>query len=208
MAVNVNAFFLKNPIGMASIGVGSPLGDQASMYPESGPAILWGQGTPDGDRAPFTLVNKGSLYISVNQTDDTHVLWQKVDEGGDDADWLLVSHSDVVSQWGGILDISNSAEEQVVFHAVAEILITEIGLLWNEATDSTVMTGDTTIGIATGTGEIVAATVYDISQSSGDYQALTIADGQVAAGESVFWSHDQAASSPGTCFLIVKYHLV
>ena len=208
MTVNTVAYFLQNPETEDALGVGLRSGDQAALQPEAQPAILWGQGTPDGDRAPFTSVNKGSLYMSTNQTDDTHVLWQKVDEGSDDDDWILVSNGTQVAQWGALIDISAADAEQVVFHAVAEILITEIGLLWNEATNSSTMTGDITIGVASGGGQIVAADVFDVSQASGDYQALTIVDGQVAAGESVFVSHDQAASAPGTCFVIAKYNLV
>lgn len=208
MAVNTNAFFLKNPVGMDTIGAGTGAGDQASMHPEVQPVILWGQGTPDGDRAPFSLVNKGSLYISVNQTDDTHVLWQKVDEAGADDDWLSAENATIVSQWGDIFDISAGPAEQVVFHAVAEILITEIGIVWNEARSSTVTTGDLQIGVATGGEEIVAAVVFPPSKATGDYQALTIVDGQVSAGESVFASFDDATTEPGTYFIIAKYHLI
>ena len=207
MAVNTNAFFLKNPVGMDTIGAGGGGGDQASMHPEAQPAILWGQGTPDGDRAPFNLVNKGSLYVSTNQTDDTRVLWQKVDEGGDNADWVL-SNVTNVAQWGVLFDISEGPAEQVVFHAVAEILITEIGLLWNEGRSSTVTTGDVQIGVATGGEQIVAAVVFPVSKATGDYQALTIVDGQVSAGESVFVSFDDATTEPGTFYIIAKYNLV
>lgn len=61
-----------------------------SLTPEGAPTVLWGVGTPDGDASPFNLVNKGSLYLCVNNTDDQACVYQKVDEGGDDADWVLV----------------------------------------------------------------------------------------------------------------------
>lgn len=61
-----------------------------SLTPEGAPTILWGVGTPDGDASPFNLVNKGSLFLCVNNTDDEACVYQKVDEGGDDADWVLV----------------------------------------------------------------------------------------------------------------------
>jgi len=208
MAVNTVAYFLQNPPAIDGLALGSQVGDQSAMQPEPQPAILWGQGTPDGDRAPFTSVNKGSLYMSTNQTDDLHVLYQKVDEGSADTDWILVSNGTQVAQWGGLFDISASDSEQVVFHAVAEILITEIGLVWNEATNSTVMTGDIAIGVASAGQQIVATVVFPISKASGSYTALTIVDGQVSAGESVFVSIDQAASAPGTFFVVAKYNLV
>ena len=87
MAVNTVAFFLQNPVAMS--GTGAPVGAGGSMFPETAPSILWGQGTPDGDRAPFNLVNKGSLYLQTDATDDASHVYQKVDEGGDDADWVV-----------------------------------------------------------------------------------------------------------------------
>ena len=78
MAVNTQAFFLTNPVDSLQDG-GISIG---AMHPETQPAILWGQGTPDGDRAPFNVVNKGSIYMQTNATDDTPAVWYKVDEGG------------------------------------------------------------------------------------------------------------------------------
>ena len=91
MAVATNAFFL---VGGGPVGAGLPNYSAAGgTYPEGAPAILWGQGTPAA-LAPWTLVNKGSLYMSVNQTDDTTALYMKVDEGGDAADWKRVFAED------------------------------------------------------------------------------------------------------------------
>ena len=213
MTANAVAFFLREPESISGAGATWPHGE-AGLYPEEPPVILWGQGTPDGDRQPFLGANKGSLYISTNQTDDTLVLWQKIDEGGDDADWVQVVDTGgtnvQVDQWGSLIDISVSAVEQVVFHAVAEILITEIGLVWNEATGASVGgPGTIDIGVTSGGEEIVAEVAYDVSQASGDYQGLTIADGQVTAGQSVFVAHStQAASANGTCFVVAKYTIV
>lgn len=57
------------------------------------PVVIAGKGTPDGDRAPFNVVAKGSLYLCMDNTDDASHLYQKVDEGGDDDDWLVVPAS-------------------------------------------------------------------------------------------------------------------
>lgn len=57
------------------------------------PCIMCGKGTPNGDAAPFNAVAKGSLYLCMDNTDDASHLYQKVDEGGDDADWLIVPAS-------------------------------------------------------------------------------------------------------------------
>lgn len=82
MVDNVRAFYLLPPqLAEFGGGVGS------ALWPEAAPGVLWGQGIPQGERAPFTVVNKGSLYSQVNATDDESCVWMKVDEGGDDADW-------------------------------------------------------------------------------------------------------------------------
>ena len=81
MAVNTVAFFVNNP---------DPATKQTALVPERGPTKLWGQGTPDGDREPFLSAQKGSTYIQVDATDDTGHIWQKVDEGNDNDDWVLL----------------------------------------------------------------------------------------------------------------------
>jgi hypothetical protein len=79
MATNTSAFLVVNP---------NPAKKQPAMTPEPAPTFLWGQGTPDGDREPFLNAQKGTLYFAVDTTDDDNHIWQKVDEGGDDADWV------------------------------------------------------------------------------------------------------------------------
>jgi hypothetical protein len=79
MTTNTAAFFVVNP---------DPAKKQGSLAPERAPTFLWGQGTPDGDRDQFLAAQKGSLYFEVDATDDTTLVWVKVDEGGDDADWV------------------------------------------------------------------------------------------------------------------------
>jgi len=204
MAVNTVAFFLQEPQGMSSLGAATWPWGESGMYPEDPPIILWGQGTPDGDRAPFVSANKGSLYLQTDAADDMACLWEKVDEGGAGSDWI--KPQTMVDQWGALVDISAAASEQVIFHAVTDVTITEIGIVWNEATAASgALEGDITIGVTTGGGEIVAATSYPVSKASGAYTALTIVDGEVDAGESVFASHDQAAGANGTYFIVAKY---
>jgi hypothetical protein len=80
MATNTVAFFTNSP---------DPATRQIALVPERAPTDLWGQGTPDGDREPFLSAQKGSIYRQVDATDDAPLLWLKVDEGGDDADWVV-----------------------------------------------------------------------------------------------------------------------
>jgi len=61
---------------------------QGALAPEKAPTWMWGQGYPDGDLDPWLSMQKGSLWTQVNASDDDTCLWQKVDEGGDDDDWV------------------------------------------------------------------------------------------------------------------------
>ena len=227
MAESTAAFFLQVPPDFG-LGTAGAIAAPQALSPEGPPSILWGRGTPNGDLPPFNSVNKGSLYMAVDQTDDSGLsLWSKVDEGGDNSDWVAVlldsqalltladftaaaaiQAKQQVAVWGPLVDVSAADSEAVVFHAVAATEIAEIGLLWEEATDSSgVEVGDVTIGTATGGAQIVAATAYAVSQASGDYQALTIAEGTLAAGDSVFVSHDQIAEA-GTYRVVAKFYEV
>ena len=236
MADSVHAHFLI-PSGSSVGGAGLVPAPGAAMDEEGQPAVLWGQGTPDGNLAPFNLVNKGTLYMEVNGTDDQTHIWLKVDEAHltGSADWArilvenhaLIDTSDMATaagilieqlevnarvttaMWGDLVDISAADSEQVVFHAVASVEITELGILWEEATGASgAAEGDITIGTATGGAEIVAATSYIVSKATGAYDALSAAEFTLAAGDSVFMSHDQAAGAAGTYRLVAKYYLV
>lgn len=199
MAVSTNAFFLQNPKALGGI---NNVPHEEGLYPESPPAILWGQGTPT-NIAPFTSVNKGSLYLCVNNADDVPSVYVKVDEGGDADDWVMGGSPFLVVS--PIFDISASDSEQVLMHAVSELIVVQAGLIYVEATAASgAAEGDMTIGVATGGAQIVAATAFQVSKASGAYQALTIADGEVAAGESVFASHDTADSANGTVLVQLK----
>ncbi len=280
MADSVNVHFLF-PLGMKQGGAGLVPAPGAAMDEEGQPAIMWGQGTPDGNLAPFNLVNKGSLYMAVNQTDDTTALWQKVDEGGESgtADWarVLVENEATaviatgdISATAGILgsqlaaaaaivsgqildgtllnvdvnasaaiaysklnltgavlvedletnalsnilvlpdqiDISATAAETIGFHAVAALTITEIGLICEEATPATgSVDGSIKFGTATGGGQITAAIPYTASQAVGDYQALALASGLMAAGTTMFINHVDAGTTPGLFRIMIKYDL-
>jgi hypothetical protein len=196
----------------------------AALDEEGQPSVLWGQGTPNGDLPPFNLVNKGSLYFSVNNADDSAAVYMKYDEGGDNSDWVAI----LAGINGGVLaealeenarthivvlptqvDISAVASEVVEFHAVAALTITEIGLIWEEATGpSEAVLGDITIGISTGSDEIVSAVngAYAVSQAIGDYQGLTLTTGAMTAGQELFLSHDQADDT-GKYRVQIKYYL-
>lgn len=132
MTDSTRAFFLW-PIGsgeMGSAGLIPPVG--SALHPEGSPSVLWGQGTPNGDLAPFSVVNKGSIYLCVNNTDDQACIYQKVDEGGDNNDWVLVFAENHAK-----IDTSDIA-------AAAAILLTQM-----EALDSAKMIVGSSSNVAT-----------------------------------------------------------
>ena len=201
MTASTNAWFLlQSMLG----GAGVVSGPSGAVQPEEAPAWLWGNGTP-GAIVPFTTVQKGSLYSEVNATDDDPHLWMKVDEGGDTADWVSVGNTGIVVVKTELFDISANDYERVVFHAVTACEILEIGILYNEATAASGLEGgDLTVGTASAGAQIVAAYTYTASQASGTYIALTLVSGALAAGTSVFASHDIASGATGTFFLQMK----
>ena len=57
------------------------------------PAVSWrllvGTGAPVGASYPFLQACKGSIYLRTGQTDDLSSMYFKVDEDGNDGDWVL-----------------------------------------------------------------------------------------------------------------------
>lgn len=213
MADSNLAFFLHNPKGDAAAGAPDG-GGPGGMYPETQPAIMWGQGTPNGDLAPFNLVNKGSLYLQVDATDDTACAWVKMDEGGDNADWRLIGESEGTSKGlrvtrSALYDISAVDSEQTLMAAEAvsgALTIVRAYLVWAEATGASgAAEGDITIGTASAGSEIAAATAYTASKAIGTHSDLVIKNGAVAAAGSVFASHDVAAGADGTYYLFLEW---
>ncbi len=220
MVASTAAWFLA---GGAPIGAG--LGNYqygGGTFPETAPAIIWGNGTP-GAFVPFTSVNKGSLYMEVNNTDDTTALWMKVDEGGDTDDWTRVFAEDHALIAGGdvaagaltvesfetnaltnittsiLVDISAADSETMPLHCAAAATITRVDIIWVEATGTSgAAEGDITIGTASGGAQIVATTGYGLSAAAGSNANLSIASGAMAADATAFQSHDVADSSVGT----------
>lgn len=208
------------------IGNESPIGGTAGpMGPEKAPAILWGQGVPTAN-APFTMVQKGSLHMVVDATDNATALYIKVDEGGDADDWTRIFAEDhaliatgsiaatgsikveqvetnarSIATMSALVNISDGDEETIPLYCVAAATITRIDLVWQEATAASgAAEGDVTIGNVTGGAQHVTAVngAYAVSQLTGANQNLTITSGTVAADGSVFQSHDIAAGAAGT----------
>jgi hypothetical protein len=107
MTTNTVAFFIENPSGAYR---------QPAMAPHKAPADLWGQGTPDGDREPFLSSAKGTRYVQIDADDDLAHTWVKVDEGNDDADWVLngVQTNVPVNVTGSSVTITNALHNNKV----------------------------------------------------------------------------------------------
>jgi hypothetical protein len=129
----------------------------------------------------------------------------KVDEGGDAADWVLMGNTGIVNVLGVLIDIDQADSEQVIFHAVTACEILEAGMIYQEATETSgAEEGDVTIGTTTGGAEIVTAVSYAQAQATGTYVAFSLVTGVLAAGTSVFVSHDIAASAVGSVRVMLK----
>ena len=78
-------------------------------------------------------------------------------------------------------------------------------MIYNEATEtSSAADGDVTIGTTTGGNELVEAVSYVPAQATGTYAAFTLVTGDLAAGDSVFISHDIATGGVGTVQVLMK----
>ena len=106
-----------------------------------------------------------------------------------------------------LVDISAADSEQVVFYAKQALTIHRAYLLWNEATGASgAAEGDITIGTSTGGAELLAALAYSVSKATGSITDLTLLlGGKMTPGQSLFASHDQAASAAGTYFLVLEW---
>jgi hypothetical protein len=170
------------------------------------PVFLYGTGTPNNIE-PFNGAGVGSTYTETNATARNPNVWVKVGDTNAIADWVLPGSTGIVSVMSHTeINISDGDSEQLMFNAVTASEVLEIGLLWTEATDASgADSGDITVGISSGNGDIVSAAngAYAVSKAIGDYQALTISDGELVAGESIFFSHDIVAEA-GIYYVLAK----
>lgn len=91
MTASVGAhYFIFPPIG----SVGGKIAMHDSILGAI-PVIFAGKGTPTEDIEPFLSAPKGSLYMMLDQADNSESLWVKVDDAnaGDDTDWYGVTIS-------------------------------------------------------------------------------------------------------------------
>jgi len=194
MAVNTRAFFLRHSAGENGVGTNKRA---SGLHPEQAPDIIWGQGTPDGDRAPFNALNKGSIYMEVNATDDDSHLWVKVDEAGADTDWIpFGAPSYAVSEEYNVDNGGGTTEDDIILVPDRAILIVQANLIFTEALGSGNAEGALfRMGTAVAGQEIVASVSLGNSQAVGSAKSLTIVSGVVAAGGMVAARHTGVATT-------------
>jgi len=118
---------------------------------------------------------------------------------------LHAAVADVRKVNGVLVDISAGDSEQIPLYSAAGLLVVGIELIWQEATDGAgAEVGDVTVGVTTGGAEVVVATAYAVSQATGQRQGLTILDGILEQGQSLFLSHDTVAEA-GTYIPVIYY---
>jgi hypothetical protein len=176
---------------------------QTGLMVEAPPVILAGQGTPAGAIPPFKEAQKGSLYMQTDAADDASHVWQKVDEGGDNSDWSLITEAAVTdlapSQFvdearlnyvrSKEFDIDIGAAttaDDIVFVAVKPLTVTSIDIIYTEATDGAGAAGaNVKVGTTVGGNDIAEAQALEVSKSIGYVKSMTIADGAVAEDELI-----------------------
>lgn len=187
MATNTSAFLIVNP---------DPAKAQESLIPEPAPTFLWGQGTPDGDREPFLSAQKGTLYMQTDAADDSNHVWTKVDEGNDDADWMLAGQSVAFSKEFNIDNGSGTTDDDIIMVAPRAIVITDVRAVYTEATDTAgAASANFKLGTAVGGTQIVGATALQVSKAIGSSTAATITAGAVASGGMVAVRHTGIAAT-------------
>lgn len=180
------------------------------------PVGWWqGTGTPDGDREPFKSANKGSLYSQLNAADDTACLWQKVDEGNDDADWVrmfvdgdaLISNADVAVSAGIVgsklatnarrqflvsvefnIDNGNGTTiDDIIVLPSDGIMVIAAQVVYTESTDSSgVASANVRIGTSIGGADVVASTALQVTKAVGGRTALTLVSGDTPIAANGF----------------------
>ena len=177
-----------------------------SMESEKEPDILWGLGTPNGAIEPFVSVQKGSLYFAVDNTDDQTHIYQKVDEGGDNADWVrmfvenqaLIDNNDLAASAGVVgsklatnarrqfavskeFDIDNGAgttDDDIILSTSDGCTVVSAAIVYTVATDSAgAAAANAKIGTTVGGSQVVETTALEVSKAVGSRTAMVLETG-------------------------------
>jgi len=213
-----------------------PAFHQSGMEPVSpGLGIYYGNGTPDGDKDPWLSAPKGTLYMALNNTDDTGCVYVKVDEGGDDNDWVLLAmagtgtivNADVAtaaaivgsklatnarrhfarSKTFNIDNGSGTTDDDVILVPSDGITIVAVRAVYVEATNTAGADGaNFVVGTTLSDNDICAATALQVSKAVGSYTVATVVSGAVAANGGIFVRHTGiAVTEPGQYYVQIEF---
>jgi hypothetical protein len=194
MAANAVAFDLVKPASAAG-----------GMSPRA-PRILYGTGTPTGTIEPLKSAEKGSIFISTDQTVGS--IWVKVANTGATADWAAGGGSKVYTSPEFNVDAGAGTKVHDIFYCPNAIEILTASLFFTEATDAsgaaeaTIQLGSTAEGV-----DLVAAVSIAVSKAIGGTQTLTVAEGTVAAAGFVDIMLTAIAATEAGKFRVVLTYL-
>jgi len=193
MAANTVAFDLIKPPNAAG-----------SMAPRA-PRVLYGIGTPDGTIEPLKSADKGSIFLSTNQT--TGSMWVKVANNGATADWAMGGGAKVYMSDEFNVDAGAGTKTHDILYCPTAIEILTAKAYFTEATDASgVAEALIEIGTTAEGGEIVASVAVAVSKAIGDTQTLTIVEGTVpAAGFVDIMCTSIAATEAGKFKVVLTY---
>ncbi|MFA5808753.1 MAG: hypothetical protein WC935_00265 [Thermoleophilia bacterium] len=158
------------------------------------PRVLYGAGTPAGTIAPWSTEEKGSIFVSTDQTNVA--AWIKVAANSAVADWALLSGIQTLAT--KVYNIDNgagTADDDVFYFPRAATLLSVVGV-YTEATDASgAAEANFKIGSAAAGAEHVGATALVGSKAIGDTQTFALVTGVVAAGGKLFCRHTGIAAT-------------
>ena len=182
-----------------------PASGAGGMSPRA-PRILYGTGTPTGTIEPLKSAEKGSIFISTDQT--TGCLWVKVANNGATADWAVGGGAKVYMSDEFNVDSGAGTKVHDILYCPTAIEVLSAKAYFTEATeasgaaDSLIEIGTTAEG-----GEIVASVACAANKAIGDTQTLTIVEGTVAAGSFIDIMATGVATTEAGKFKIVLTYL-
>ena len=123
-------------------------GNQDGTY-GLGPSMFWGSAAIDGDAGPWANVGVGSLYLWRSTTGNNSAVYQKVNDNGDDADW--VTSGGVIQETVAYADFTDNTDATGTFTSSESIPIYST-VLYSFVRNVTAFSGNTSCTITIGDG--------------------------------------------------------
>jgi hypothetical protein len=160
------------------------------------PRILYGAGTPAGTIEPWKSAEKGSIFLSTDQTAGATAMWVKCAANDAVADWA--SSGQVRTLWTKTYNMDNGAGtvNDDVFYFVNGATLLSANMVFSEATEASGgADASFKIGSAAAGAQHVASLTIPVSKAIGDVVGLTLVTGTIAAGGKLFCRHTGSATT-------------